>query len=642
MRMILIFLVSLIFISCDSLHTATVFSSDSDEINAKADLSIKYYQSCDDLRSDILQSYHTKQMMESKRDHSQDFEDVAMPSIESKSSEESAESITNNQESGIDESDILKATPSQIFFVKDYTVQVIDRVKKQVVGSIKLEGYLSSQAIHHINIKLQTYKNRLIIQGTLSSLESNRIEVFQTYEGQMPEKLWSIELKGQVRDSRLFNGHIFTISQYQDTALEEFASKPDQAVFPFKEEKHTSLKMTCDSIVKNPYPTTDTTITTVSSINIMNGKEELKLENFIGTSNAGIYMGPTHIILADEKPYWLQEDNQNESSSVLTRINYDANSGELNTIGRAEVIGIAQQEQWSFKELSPEYTAVVTTSENPIENYSAAYENHENGRNHLFILSGSENGLHVESSNINFGKPREDVRSVRFVNDYAYVVTFRTTDPLYSFNLKDPLRPTMEDALEIPGFSSYMHPIGNDLMIGLGFSDASRHQTQLNLFDVSINEDLTQLDRKVFGQQFSSSEASENHHAFFFDEETGIFGFPLITDEYPDNSKDQLTPNTDEGYNSYVPSAVIMSVKKDQATTKIQELARLSHKDLLDDENVPEQLEANYRETEIRRISEIRRIFRDGDSIATVSEIGIKFHDHQNGFEVTKIIKFIK
>ena len=66
------------------------------------------------------------------------------------------------------------------------------------------------------------------------------------------------------------------------------------------------------------------------------------------------------------------------------------------------------------------------------------------------------------------GKPGEDVYAVRFIDEKAYIVTFERLDPLYVINLSDGSNPFIEGSLEIPGFSSYIHPLDNNFLLGIG------------------------------------------------------------------------------------------------------------------------------------------------------------------------------
>jgi uncharacterized secreted protein with C-terminal beta-propeller domain len=66
----------------------------------------------------------------------------------------------------------------------------------------------------------------------------------------------------------------------------------------------------------------------------------------------------------------------------------------------------------------------------------------------------------------------EQVKAVRWFGDVAVVVTFRQTDPLHTVDLSDPDRPRLVGTLRVPGFSTYLHPVGGDLLLGVG-RDAS-------------------------------------------------------------------------------------------------------------------------------------------------------------------------
>jgi hypothetical protein len=62
----------------------------------------------------------------------------------------------------------------------------------------------------------------------------------------------------------------------------------------------------------------------------------------------------------------------------------------------------------------------------------------------------------------------ERIYAVRFIGDVGYVVTFRETDPLYTLDLSDPSDPTVVGELKILGYSAYLHPMGDDLLLGVG------------------------------------------------------------------------------------------------------------------------------------------------------------------------------
>ncbi len=97
----------------------------------------------------------------------------------------------------------------------------------------------------------------------------------------------------------------------------------------------------------------------------------------------------------------------------------------------------------------------------------------------------------------------EQVMSVRWFGDLAVVVTFRQVDPLFTVDLTDPGRPRLLGALKVPGFSSYLHPVGGDLLVGLG-RDATRsgrdRGAQAAGFDLSDLTDVRRTDTLDLGR----------------------------------------------------------------------------------------------------------------------------------------------
>ena len=64
----------------------------------------------------------------------------------------------------------------------------------------------------------------------------------------------------------------------------------------------------------------------------------------------------------------------------------------------------------------------------------------------------------------------ESIRAVRFIGERGYIVTFRQSDPLYVLDLRNPVAPKVVGELKIPGYSGYLHPIGENLLLGVGQS----------------------------------------------------------------------------------------------------------------------------------------------------------------------------
>jgi hypothetical protein len=113
----------------------------------------------------------------------------------------------------------------------------------------------------------------------------------------------------------------------------------------------------------------------------------------------------------------------------------------------------------------------------------------------------------------------EQVQSVRFMDDLAYVVTFRQVDPLYALDLSDPRAPRLLGELKIPGFSEYLHPVGEGLLLGVGREvdpDTGIDEgLKVSLFDVSDPLTMRETDQIVL--PMARSEVSSDHRAFLWD-----------------------------------------------------------------------------------------------------------------------------
>ena len=112
------------------------------------------------------------------------------------------------------------------------------------------------------------------------------------------------------------------------------------------------------------------------------------------------------------------------------------------------------------------------------------------------------------------GKPNEALFGVRFTADKAYAVTFEQIDPLYVVDLADPADPYIAGELQVTGVSDFLHPVTDDLLLGLGRS--AEGGIKLELYDVSNIAQPLSRGSAVLGGQGSFSEAVFDRHAFTY------------------------------------------------------------------------------------------------------------------------------
>jgi hypothetical protein len=150
----------------------------------------------------------------------------------------------------------------------------------------------------------------------------------------------------------------------------------------------------------------------------------------------------------------------------------------------------------------------------------------EQSESTVFVLRPDGDELRTISSVGGLGKD-EQIYAVRFLGDLAYVVTFRQIDPLYVIDLTDPENPVEAGELKIPGYSAYLHPVGDGLLLGVGQDATDQGRTtgtQLSLFDVSDPTNPQRISTLPIG---GYSEVEWDHKAFLFWEPDGTIVLPV-------------------------------------------------------------------------------------------------------------------
>jgi uncharacterized secreted protein with C-terminal beta-propeller domain len=118
----------------------------------------------------------------------------------------------------------------------------------------------------------------------------------------------------------------------------------------------------------------------------------------------------------------------------------------------------------------------------------------------------------------------EQVQAVRFLGDKGFVVTFRNTDPLFALDLSDPTAPKLRGTLQLPGYSAYLHPIGDTLLLGVGRNGAHVQASLFDVSDLAAPRRLSQLDLGA-----GSTPVEQDPHAFLYWPATGLAVLPLET-----------------------------------------------------------------------------------------------------------------
>lgn len=170
-------------------------------------------------------------------------------------------------------------------------------------------------------------------------------------------------------------------------------------------------------------------------------------------------------------------------------------------------------------------TTVEETTTTTVPETTTTVPADESALAEVFVLD-TEGDLDVVGATGRFGRAFETIHGVRFVGDVAYVVTFLQTDPFWVIDLADPAQPAVVGELQIPGFSGYLHPVGDGRVVGFGPDGDG--QVAARLFDVSDPSAPAVVDEVTLGDD---SPVAFDHHAFVALAD-GSFAVPVS--EYPE------------------------------------------------------------------------------------------------------------
>lgn len=416
--------------------------------------------------------------------------------------------------------------------------------------------------------------NLLLSKDTLVVFSKQTIFGYNVSDPKAPKKIWDIELKNnsQLVSARLYNDKVYIVTQEYINSSRPCPLEP-MAV------NGTIYPIPCDTIYY-PGVAIDANVTfTVSAIDLQSGKVS-DSNSFIGSSGSSIvYMSENAVYIT--YPYsgnflgytygFFQENTDLLTTEIVEKIgklkDYDiSTSSKIN-----ELMIILERYQSS---LTSDQRLKL---ENEMENRSKDYEKKHrrelqqtgivkldakdlalqgNGSvpggllnqfsldeydNHLrvaitiggiggwFGASSLENtnDIYVLDSNLketgsikDLGK-EERIYSVRFIGDQGYLVTFKQIDPFFVLDLSNPKNPQVKGELKIPGYSSYLHPVSKNRILGIG---KENNKVKLSLFDVSNPENPIEKSKYILDEYWS--EILNTQYAFLQDEKHSVFFLP--------------------------------------------------------------------------------------------------------------------
>jgi hypothetical protein len=557
---------------------------------------------------------------------------------------------TNVQVAGVDEPDIVKTDGERIFVVAQGRLHWIDASgTPEIVASLPLDGWGQQLFLSGDRLLVLTTGGGYGVQPlggvALDSIapgyQTQRVVLTEidVSDSDSMEAVSTLMLDGNILSSRMADGTVRVVVlsgptgfdwEYPEGSGIRAEQKAIEANKKLIEEstlenwvpwyilKNHRLGTTADGPVLGcdqvgyPQEFSGLTMLSVLSIDLDSGLEP---GNSIGLLAAGqtIYASNDSLYVATSP--WMAwsaitwEERQDSNEPLTTQLHkFDISDPATATyVASGEVEGVLHS-QWSMDEYQ-DILRVVVTDENPwwgsseVPDTAVVTMVH---RGEDLVQVGSVDGL----------GENERVYAVRFIQDKGYVVTFRQVDPLYVVDLSDPRDPEVKGELKINGYSAYLHPIGEDLLLGVGQDATDEGRTlgtQMSVFDVSDPSDPRRLSRLTFEDAYS--EAEWDHHAFLWWAPEEISVLPLQRWSWDERN----------GKGDNFSGAVVVSV----TPNRVKELGEIRH---------PNASGSDCEDCE-EWTAPINRSLVIGDTLFTFSETGVLATD-LDGLDDTAWIQF--
>lgn len=476
-------------------------------------------------------------------------------------------STTNVQVENVDEADITKTDGDYIYSISEDKVVITNALDPE---NVKIESKISIKE-GAIPSDLILYKDKLVVIATNIGTSSSRyyntvVEIFDITNKENPKSLKNYKLYEPYYTSRGIGSKIYIISS-------GYLRKEDNKVITYYEENGNRLEIGFDNMhyLKEIETKTQTLISVVDLEKI---DEPITIQSYLfDISNA--YVSENNIYLLKQ----VYEYGESEITPLKNLFGIkgvfglnddyyytsDSNSGYCTNIYKFNILSDGQIE--FDKKTQVEGRTINQFSVDEYEsNLRVALYDHNGTRVVVFNDKLEEIG---RTNNLAKG---ETMYSSRFIGNKAYLVTYKTVDPLFVIDLSDPTNPKSLGELKIPGYSTYLHPYDENHIIGIGMETEERINRNSNgtvtstsstiigmkmaLFDVSDVNNPIQISSTVIGDRRTTSAILTNHKALLFSKEKELIAIPV--NNYAEDfeitssqSQMQSQSNTINSYTSY-------------------------------------------------------------------------------------------
>jgi hypothetical protein len=418
----------------------------------------------------------------------------------------SNESGTNVQEAGVDEADVVKVSGSLLLRLRDGELLAYDVSgdEPRLLSSTRLEDARGSSGwVGDPGGEMVLVDGRAVVLGTSTDGMSTTITTVDLADPTSPAVVDATTVRGRASAVRLHDDVVRVVLQNGLPELD--FSAPDGTLGQLRARlsnralvRDTTLADWLPTVDGAPVvdcedvaiPDDDLALGTTTLLAFDPAEPTARTTTAVATDSAISYFSTDRFYLAASAPQWGWVDCMNcrpagfpgtDGTTPLFAFALDGTDATYAASG--EVEGTIA-DRWSMDAVGGSLRVAVGPSS-------------ETGNFNSVLTLREEGSELVEDGRVDQLGVGEEIKSVRWFDDLAIVVTFRQTDPLYAIDLSDPTAPRLVGELKIPGFSEYLHPLGEQRLIGMGQDatlDGVTRGAQAALFDVTDLASPRQLD----------------------------------------------------------------------------------------------------------------------------------------------------
>jgi len=451
--------------------------------------------------------------------------------------------ITDNQVEGITEADRIKRSDTHIYYLDNAVLRVysVDKENTKEIGNYKLyetdknhyldqwEFYLSSDCktatvVTQYYLKNDTGGNRYVSLISLDVSDPSTIV-----------KKDEFSITGNYMTSRKVNDSILLLTEF--VIDRQWLDFDDESTFlPQIDEGNGAYTIPADNIV-SPDRLSNSRYTVVMKLD--ESTLDLKGTAAYLSYSEDVYVSEDHVFLtrvfADEK----ENENGTLTRNSMTEISCLSYGGDsFEGKGRVTVRGYVK-DQWSMDEYKGILRVFTTTNATAVDEPS--YQSGTTSADRLQIATGQSNAslycidlstFDVVASVIDFAPPREEIQSVRFDKEAAYVCTsIELSDPVFFFDLSNLNHITYKDTGTIEGFSTSLINFGSGYLLGIGKGD------NWSGFKVEVYEEAEDSVRSVCVYELENASYSTTYKSYYVDRQNQFIGIGVIDNSYYNANK---------------------------------------------------------------------------------------------------------